>query len=92
MVRFLVHNMVMKKVNLHEAKTHLSRWLQRVEKGETIVPCRRNRPVAELRPVPQARTEPRPLGLATGRLTVPPTFFEPLPGELLDGFDGGERR
>jgi antitoxin (DNA-binding transcriptional repressor) of toxin-antitoxin stability system len=79
--------MVMKKVNLYEAKTHLSSLLERVAGGETIVVCRRNVPVAELRPVPMARRTPRPIGLVPG-FTVPPSFFEPLPEELIDAFAG----
>lgn len=80
--------MVMTKVNVHDAKTHLSRYLERVERGETIVLCRRNVPVAELRPLPPERQKPRPVGLAKGRIEVPASFFEPLPDELVDSFEG----
>jgi prevent-host-death family protein len=76
------------KVNVHRAKTNLSRYLQRVEEGETIVICRRNVPVAELRPIPPRRTTPRPIGLAASVFSVPDSFFDPLPDELLDAFDG----
>lgn len=76
------------KLNVHEAKTHLSRYLARVEKGEVVVLCRRNVPVAEIRPLPRPRTAPRPLGLARGRFEVPPEFFESLPEEVLDAFEG----
>ena len=51
---------------IHEAKTHLSRYLARLEAGETIVPCRRNQPIAELRPLPRIEAAPRPFGLARG--------------------------
>ncbi len=76
------------KLNIHEAKTHLSRYLERVRKGETIILCKRNTPIAEIRPLPAARTKKRPIGLAREELTVPPSFFEPLPEELIDGFEG----
>ncbi len=79
--------MVMIKINIHEAKTHLSRYLARLEKGERIVLCRRNVPVAELRPLPPVVTEPRPVGVAED-LSVPPSFFDPLPDDLLDAFAG----
>lgn len=79
----------MKKVNIQEAKTHLSRYLDRVENGETIVICRRNEPIAEIKRVRQPRAKPRPLGLAKGTFRVPPSFFEPLPDELLRAFAGG---
>ena len=84
--------MTMKKVNVHEAKTHLSRWLVEVEKGETIVLCRRNRAIAEIRPLPQPRPDDRPVGLARGTFEVPPAFFEPLPAEMLDAFEPGPRK
>ncbi len=76
------------KLNIHEAKTHLSRYLARLEKGETIVLCRRNRPIAEIRAIPAAPKKPRPLGLAKGTVKIAPSFFEPLPDELLDLFEG----
>ncbi|MEP6813988.1 MAG: type II toxin-antitoxin system prevent-host-death family antitoxin [Marmoricola sp.] len=44
----------MTTVNIHEAKTHLSRLLQRVQAGETIVIAKAGVPVAELRPTPRA--------------------------------------
>lgn len=78
-----------KLVNLHEAKAHLSELLDRVEAGETVVICRRNKPVAELKPVPPSGlVEPRPIGLAKGTGRVLPSFFEPLDEELLALFEG----
>jgi prevent-host-death family protein len=74
--------------NVHDAKTHLSEFLARVEAGETVLICRRNKPVAEIRPVTIPRTTPRPIGLAEGRVKVPPEFFAPLDEELLDLFAG----
>ena len=80
----------MKKVNVQDAKTHLSRYLERVERGETIVICRRNEPIAEIKPVGRARTKPRPLGLAKGTFRIPRSFFEPLPEDLVRAFEGRE--
>jgi antitoxin (DNA-binding transcriptional repressor) of toxin-antitoxin stability system len=77
------------RLNVHEAKTHLSRYLARLEQGETIVLCKRNVPIAELRPLPRSGAEPRPIGLGAGRFVVPPEFFEPLPDELVATFGGG---
>jgi antitoxin (DNA-binding transcriptional repressor) of toxin-antitoxin stability system len=76
------------RLNIHEAKTHLSRYLKRLAKGERIVLCLRNVPIAEIRALPAAETKPRPIGLARGRFTVPPSFFEPLPDDVLDTFEG----
>ncbi|MGH3073323.1 MAG: type II toxin-antitoxin system Phd/YefM family antitoxin [Gaiellales bacterium] len=65
-------------VNVHEAKTHLSRLLLRVELGERIVIARSGKPVAVLSPVDHAVT-PRPRGLGRGRIVIRPDFDEPLP-------------
>lgn len=81
--------MTMIVVNVHEAKAKLSAYLDAVERGERVVICRRNRPVAELTAAPAPRRERRPLGLDKGRLDVPPSFFEPLPDDLLDAFESG---
>lgn len=76
------------RLNIHEAKTHLSSYLARLEAGETIVLCRRNKPLAEIRGLKQARTEPRPMGLAKGKVHIDDAFFEPLPDAILDAFEG----
>lgn len=74
------------KLNIHEAKTHLSRYLAKLKKGQTILLCRRNTPVAEIRALPAASEKPRPIGLAKGKFRVPANFFEPLPEELVNAF------
>ena len=62
-------------VNVHDAKTHLSRLLARVEAGEEIVIARAGRPIARL--VPYARlTEPRALGIWRGLVKIGPEFDE----------------
>ena len=66
------------KVNIAEAKTHFSHYIDSVEQGETIVVCRRNIPIAEIRPVPQSPAKQRPVGIDRG-MTIPHSFFEPLP-------------
>lgn len=76
------------RLNIHEAKTHLSRYLRQLRGGETILLCKRNVPIAEIRLIPNRRDEPRPIGLARATFTVPESFFEPLPDGLLDAFDG----
>lgn len=81
----------MSRINIAEAKAHLSEILDRVENGESVVLCRRNRPVAELRALPKRAGEPRPLGLAAheyGPWTLGESFFEPLDDDLLDAFEG----
>ena len=90
--RKMVKYMVMMIVNIYEAKAKLSEFLDLAARGERVLICKRNRPIAELRAVESARTEPRPIGLAQGQMAVPDSFFQPLPDDLLDAFDGGERR
>lgn len=70
--------------NVHEAKTHLSRLLARVERGETLTLARGNRPIARLGPVPQARK----WGTAKGQIWIAPDFDAPDP-ELEDLFYNG---
>ena len=75
--------------NIHEAKTHLSRYLNRVEAGETIVLCRYNRPIAEVRPIAaKASRQKRRFGIDEGKFGIPPEFFEPLPDDLMRYFTG----
>jgi antitoxin (DNA-binding transcriptional repressor) of toxin-antitoxin stability system len=76
------------RLNMHEAKTHLSKYLAKLKQGETIVLCKRNVPVAEIRPIAQPPRGKRPSGLYKGKFTVPASFFEPLPEWLLDAFEG----
>jgi prevent-host-death family protein len=76
----------MATVNVHDAKTHLSSLLQRVEAGEEIVIARAGAPVAKLVPIP--RQKPRVPGLAKGEFVVPDSFFDPLPEDLLRAFEG----
>jgi prevent-host-death family protein len=81
----------MKSVNTHEAKTQLSRLLRRVALGEEIIIANRGVPVARLVPVP-ANTAQRKLGIFNGEFSVPDDFDAPLPEELLDLFEGREKK
>ena len=75
------------RVNIAEAKAHFSRYIESVERGETVTVCRRNVPVAEIRPLPRQLRNERPAGIDRG-MKVPASFFEPLPDDLLDAFEG----
>ena len=79
-------------IDIQQAQTDLPRYLEQVAQGETIVVCKDNPPIAEIRPVssPPPRKEPRPLGLAQGMVEIPPSFFEPLPPDILAAFEGEE--
>ena len=64
----------MKKINLYEIKTQLSRYIEMVEAGETVIVCKRNVPVAEIRPIaPKTRKRPE-LGWATGTYRISEEF------------------
>jgi len=75
------------RLNIHEAKTHLSRYLGKLEEGEVIVLCRRNVPIAEIRGISKPQGE-RPIGLAKGEFEIPDEFFAPLPDDVIDAFEG----
>jgi antitoxin (DNA-binding transcriptional repressor) of toxin-antitoxin stability system len=75
-------------VNINEVKAQLSKYIELVEAGETVVICKRNIPVAEMRPIPKTRRQSPVLGSAAGTFIIPQAFFEPLPDDLLDSFEG----
>jgi prevent-host-death family protein len=74
-----------KTVNVHEAKTHLSKLLEQVESGGEIVIARAGRPVARL--VPFARPGKRVLGGDAGLGAIAPDFDAPLPDDVLADFE-----
>ncbi len=71
----------MLKVNIHEAKTHLSRYAKRVKAGETVLLCDRNQPFAEIRPLVTAKTKAAPskrrIGMDEGKVTLPSDWDSP---------------
>ena len=75
-------------INIHEAKTHLSRLVERVEAGEELVIARAGRPVARLVPI-AARTEPRMPGILKGELRLAEDWDSPaVNAEVATLFDG----
>jgi prevent-host-death family protein len=75
-----------KTVNIHEAKTHLSRLLADVAAGEEIVIAKAGKPVARLVPVTGQRPD-RVLGVDAGCVVINDDFDAPLPNEVLAGFE-----
>ncbi len=73
-------------VNVHQAKTHLSRLLAQVEAGEEVVVARRGKPVARLVAF-ELLGERRPDALK-GKVVIPESFFDPLPEEELKSWEG----
>jgi antitoxin (DNA-binding transcriptional repressor) of toxin-antitoxin stability system len=76
----------MKTVGIHEAKTNLSRLIQKACSGEEIVIARGKEPMVRLVPVGDRKGR-RKLGMLKGKLVVGPEFFEPLPSEELDRWE-----
>jgi prevent-host-death family protein len=73
------------EVNVHQAKTHLSKLLRRTLEGEEIIIARAGVPIARLVSVQPAKA-PFPLGIDEGAFEVPEDFDAPLPPELLAAF------
>ena len=73
------------EVNIHEAKTHLSKLLERVALGEEVIISEAGKPVAKLVPL-SAAPKNRILGSAKGEFVVPDDFNDPLPKEIEDLF------
>lgn len=74
------------EVNVHEAKTHLSRLLERAMAGEEVIIMRAGRRLVRLTPVEAAPVR-RKLGSAKGDFAVPDDFDSPLPDEVLEEFE-----
>ncbi|BAZ06161.1 type II toxin-antitoxin system Phd/YefM family antitoxin [Calothrix sp. NIES-3974] len=79
----------METVNIHQAKTNLSRLLSRVEQGEEIVISNRGIPIAKLVPFRTSLDRRSSLGQDRGLFTVPDDFNAPLPEDILVAFEGG---
>jgi prevent-host-death family protein len=77
----------MHTVNIHEAKTHLSKLLEEVSNGREIVIAKSGKPMARLTGIKPARPIRKP-GFLKGKIKIADNFDAPLPEELLDAFDG----
>ena len=77
----------MKQVNVHHAKTHLSRLLDEVSGGEEILIAKAGKPIARLVPLTAARCARKP-GFLKGRIRIAADFDAPLPVAWLDAFEG----
>ncbi len=69
-------------VNIYQIKLHFSAYLEKIKRGETVVVCKHNVPVAELRAIPQFPKKARPIGLAKADFTISEDFFKPLPEDV----------
>lgn len=77
----------MRTINIHEAKTHLSRLVEEASEGEEIVIAKAGRPIARLVAL-RPKAKRRKLGVLAGQFTVPDDFDAPLPPEVMASFEG----
>jgi prevent-host-death family protein len=78
---------LMTTVNIHEAKTHLSRLVDEVAAGAEIIIAKAGKPMARLAPL-SAPVRKKHLGLLKGKITVPDDFNAALEEEILSSFEG----
>lgn len=80
----------MRTVNIHEAKTHLSRFVDQAAAGEEILIARAGKPVARLVALASDQNQPRKLGLGKGRFTLPEGFDRMHDEAIQRMFEAGE--
>lgn len=80
----------MKQVNIHEAKTHLSKLIQAAENGEEVVIARAGKPVVKITAYQPPEAGRRNIGLLEGKIWISDDFDAPLPEEIQRAFDGLE--
>jgi prevent-host-death family protein len=78
-----------KPINLYDAKTQLSRLVDRAADGEEIVIAKAGKPMARLVPIEKKKPRRVP-GLLKGKIRIAPDFDAPLPPEILRAFNGGD--
>jgi prevent-host-death family protein len=77
----------MRTVNIHAAKTQLSRLVEAAAAGEEIIIAKAGKPVARLGPLAGSRQKRR-LGILAGKFRMPEDFDVPLPDEVVEAFEG----
>ena len=76
----------MSVVTIHQAKTNLSRLIEKASEGQEVIIARGSKPVARLVPIGEVNGKRRP-GSLKGKLRLGPEFFEPLPDSELRGWE-----
>ena len=91
MTNMVTYNKTMISLNINEIKTHFSSFLAKVSKGETVIVCKRNVPIAEIKPIAKLPNKRRPIGLAGKEypdFKISDAFFDPLPEDIVAAFNG----
>lgn len=78
-----------KAINIHEAKTNLSRLVEQAAAGKEIIIAKAGKPLARLVPL-AVPVRPKKLGMLKGKIKVPDDFNAPLDAEALAMFEGGK--
>ncbi len=78
----------MATVNIHAAKTHLSRLVDEAAAGEEIIIAKAGKPLVKLVPLLPSSRPKRRLGALAGRASIPADFDAPLPDEVVGAFEG----
>ncbi len=79
----------MSTYNIHEAKSQLSKLIDEMQQGETVIIAKAGKPVAQLGPLRSPDLK-RVRGVLKGQIKLGPAFDEPLPPAVLEGFEGRE--
>ncbi len=77
----------MQTINIHQAKTHLSKLLEEVSKGLEVIIAKSGKPIAKLTGITSAKPLRKP-GLLKGKIRIAENFDAPLPNDVLDAFEG----
>jgi len=91
MTNKVTYNITMISLNINEIKTHFSSYIAKVSHGETVIVCKRNVPIAEIKPIGALPNKKRPIGLAGKEypdFQIDDAFFEPLPDDIIAAFNG----
>ncbi len=91
MTNIMIYNRTMISLNINEIKTHFSSFLAKVSNGETVIVCKRNVPIAEIKPISALPNKRRPIGLAGQEypdFQISDAFFDPLPDDIVAAFNG----
>ena len=91
MTNKMTYNRTMINLNINEIKTHFSSFLAKVSNGETVIVCKRNVPIAEIKPIAALPKKKRPIGLAGKEypdFEISDVFFDPLPDDIIAAFNG----
>jgi prevent-host-death family protein len=77
----------MQSINIHDAKTNLSKLLELVSNGEKFIIAKAGKPIAMLSPIETIKAKPK-FGVLKGKIKIAADFDAPLPNDLLDRFEG----